>query len=561
MKIRFIITILLTMVATAGPAPLDSLQRAYTELRYGMFICFGIETFYGGDYWNNSKPPAVSVWNPTSVNCKNWADAAKTAKMTYGLLTTKHHWGFCLWNTSTTAYNSMNAGTARIDVVKTYCDAFRADNLLPGLYYSMFDAFDSVDASYGAFDRTMWNKKKPFIEQQLRELLTNYGPIPVLVFDGWAWRMGHNAVPYQELREFVKSLQPNCLMCDHDGVGRPWDNDVVMYEEPKGVYCPAGNTIASNQGQCIVSQASGSWFWTGGGTYMTAQNIATHLSNLEPRYCNFLLNCPPNKNGVLDLSMVDTITKAASLWSPNVDRPPLPAQPHAIEHPVTPVGAASAAGADAWNAVDGYNDVFSPTSVGQTLWTGAPVPQFVTVDLGTKYYNLEILGYLPRQDYSGTIRNLRGNITGYVISVSDDNGSFKQIASGTWAADSTYKIAEWTPPAAGRYIRLQVTSANGNDSVAVNEIAVGGRALVPSTTPSFTAEARLKCPLSIVRTSRIFLNITDRQLQETAGPGVVTMFDVSGKLVRRTGTDDLPDLRKDFGFAGGVYVIKSPQRR
>ena len=285
------------MVATAGPAPLDSLQRAYTELRYGMFICFGIETFYGGDYWNNSKPPAITVWNPSAVNCKNWADAAKTAKMTYGLLTTKHHWGFCLWNTSTTAYNSMNAGTARIDVVKAYCDAFRADNLIPGLYYSMFDVFDSVDASYGSFNRTMWNKKKPFIEQQLRELLTNYGPIPVLVFDGWAWRMGHNAVPYQEIREFVKSLQPNCLMCDHDGVGRPWDNDVIMYEEPKGVYCPAGNTVASNQGQCIVSQASGSWFWTGCGTSMTAQNIATHLSNLEPRYCNFLLNCPPNKIG------------------------------------------------------------------------------------------------------------------------------------------------------------------------------------------------------------------------------------------------------------------------
>jgi len=556
MKIKFIATILLTMIAAVSSAPLDSLQRAYTELRYGMFICFGIETFYGGDYWNNSKPPAVSVWNPTSVNCKNWADAAKAAKMKYGLLTTKHHWGFCLWNTATNAYNSMNAGSAHIDVVKAYCDAFRADSLLPGLYYSMFDVFDSVDASYGSYNRTMWNKKKPFIEQQLRELLTNYGPIPILVFDGWAWRMGHNAVPYQEIREFVKSLQPNCLMCDHDGVGRPWDNDVVMYEEPKGVYCAAGNTIASNQGQCIVSQASGSWFWTGGGTYMTAQNIATHLSNLEPRYCNFLLNCPPNKNGALDPSMVDTITKAASLWSPNLNRPPLPTQPHAIEHPVTPVGAATASGISAWNAVDGYNDVFSPTSVGQTLWTASPAPQSVTVDLGIKYYNLEMLGYLPRQDYSGTIRNLRGNITGYAISVSDDNGSFKQIASGTWAADSTYKIAEWTPPAAGRYIRLQATSANGNDSVAINEIAVGGRALIPSTTPSFAADARRKSLLSIDRTTRIFLAITGRRLQEPAFSGITAIYDASGNLVKRAGREGFPNMPKDFNAARGVYLLR-----
>ena len=482
----FVYGTLFFTAASLAAAPLDSLQRAYTQLRYGMFICYGIETFYGGDYWNNPKPPAASVWNPSALNCKNWADAAKAAKMKYGLFTTKHHWGFCLWKTSTTAYNCMNSGALRTDVVQAYCDAFRADSLLPGLYYSMFDVFDSVDGGYGAFNRTLWNKKKTYIEQQLRELLTNYGPIPILVIDGWAWRMGHNAVPYQEIREFVKSLQPNCLISDHDGVGRPWDNDVVMYEEPKGVYCPAGNALASNQGQCIVSQASGSWFWTGGGASMTVANIRTHLVNLEQRYCNFLLNCPPTAGGVLDQRIIDTITKAGSGWTPNLNRTPLPTQPHAIEHPITPIAATSGSGlsaGSAWNAIDGYNDVLGATTVGQNLWsaTGAP-PQSVTIDLGAKYYNIEILGYLPRQDYSGSNRNLTGNITGYVISISDDNSAFQQVASGTWPADSSYKIAEWTPVSSGRYVRLQATSANGN-TVVINEIALGGRTHTPTTTP------------------------------------------------------------------------------
>jgi alpha-L-fucosidase len=525
------------MIATAGPAPLDSLQRAYTELRYGMFICFGIETFYGGDYWNNSKPPAITVWNPSAVNCKNWADAAKTAKMTYGLLTTKHHWGFCLWNTSTTAYNSMNAGTARIDVVKAYCDAFRADNLLPGLYYSMFDVFDSVDASYGAFDRTMWNKKKPFIEQQLRELLTNYGPIPILVVDGWAWRMGHNAVPYREIREFVKSLQPNCLMSDHDGVGRPWDNDIVMYEEPKGVYCPAGNTLASNQGQCIVSQASGSWFWTGGGAYMTAQNIFTHLSNLEQRYCNFLLNCPPTKNGVLDQNVIDTITKAASLWTPNLTRLPLPTQPHAIEHPITAQGAATGNGVSAWNAIDGYNDVLGSTTVGQTIWTSTgSMPQFVTIDLGAKYYNLEILGYLPRQDYSGSVRNLSGNITGYAISVSDDNASFRQVATGTWPGDSTYKIAEWSPAASGRYVRLLVTSTNGNANAVINEVEVGGRTHVPTTTPIKILSDRVARPPRSTPIPEKSVAFDERYLIGAVSKDF-RLYNLSGRAIQRANVD------------------------
>ena len=278
-------------------APLDSLQRAYTELRYGMFICFGIETFYGGDYWNNPTPPAQNVWNLTSLNCKNWADAAKAAKMKYGLLTTKHHWGFCLWNTATTTYNCMNSGALRTDVVKAYCDAFRADSLLPGLYYSMFDAHDSINGVYSSYSPALWNKKKAFIEQQLRELLTNYGPIPLLDIDGWAWQMGHNTIPYQEIRDFVKSLQPDCVIADHDGVGQPWDDDIVLYEEPKGVYCPPTNTNAAHQEQTIVTQASGSWFWTGGGTYMTTANILSHLTNLEPRHCNFLLDCPPTTAG------------------------------------------------------------------------------------------------------------------------------------------------------------------------------------------------------------------------------------------------------------------------
>jgi alpha-L-fucosidase len=547
--------LLLPATLSAQETSLDSLKRAYTELRFGMFICFGIESFNNGDYWNNPKPPAASVWKLTNLNCKNWADAAKSAKMKYGLLTTKHHYGFCLWNTSTTTYNCMNSGTLRTDVVKAYCDAFRADSLLPGLYYSMFDVADSVDGGHASFSRTMWNKKKDYVKQQLRELLTNYGPIPILVFDGWAWEMGHNTIPYQEIREFVKSLQPNCLICDHDGVGRPWDNDIVMYEEPKGVYCPPGNTYAANQGQIIVSQASGSWFWTGGGTYMTSANIRTHLANLEPRYCNFLLDCPPNGNGVLDQHIIDTLTKVGSSWTPNMNRAPLPVQPHAIEHPLTAVAATYGNGSNAWNAIEGYNDVFGPTSVGQTLLTAGAPSQVITIDLGVKYYYLEILGYLPRQDYAGTSRNLAGNITGYTLSVSDDNTTFTQVASGTWAADSTYKIAEWAPPAAGRYIRLQATSANGNASVVVNEIEVGGRVHTPTTTPVKIANNTARAAVLLKSSSGLFINTGFGFLNSNRIGSQCNVYDINGRLVKHCFGVEL--FNNDFGKSHGVYLIKA----
>jgi alpha-L-fucosidase len=269
---------------------------------------------------------------------------------------------------------------------------------------------------------------------------------------------------------------------------------------------------------------------------MTTANILTHLSNLEPRYCNFLLNCPPTSGGVIDQRIVDTITKAGKSWTANMSRPPLPAQPHAIEHPVTPVGAANGAGVSAWNAIDGYNDVFSPTSVGQTIWKGGAPTQSVTIDLGVKYYNLEILGYLPRQDYIGSVRNLHGNITGYTISVSDDNSAFQQVASGAWPADSTYKIAEWSPATGGRYVRLQATSASGSDSVVINEISIGGRTHTPTTMPvRTTPHAALQfLPSKHVPEKSVVIGGLC-PVKSFAAPEYI--FDMAGRTMKRSATD------------------------
>ncbi len=558
--IFFCLPICLTQVS--AQSTLDSLQRAYVNLRYGMFICYGIETFNGGDYWNNSTPPAASVWNPADTpNCKSWADAAKTAKMTYGLLTTKHHYGFCLWNTATTTYNCMNEGAVRIDVVKAYCDAFRADSLLPGLYFSMFDVHDSIEGGYSSYNPALWNKKKTFIEQQLRELLTNYGPIPILDIDGWAWQMGHNTIPYQEIRDFVKSLQPNCLIADHDGVGQPWEEDIVLYEEPKGIYCPATNANAAHQEQTVVTQYNGSWFWTAGSThtvtYMTTANILSHLTNLEPRYCNFLLDCPPTTAGILPPAMIDSIEKVGNSWTPNPNRTPLPTQPHHVEHPVTPVAAVTGSGANGWNAIDGYNDRSSATAIDQTLLTiSAAPPQTVTVDLGSVYTNLEILGYLPRQDYTGSAHVMTGNITGYTISLSSDNSNFTQVASGTWSGDSTLKIAEWSPPATGRYVQLKAVSTVGNASVVINELEFGGRLDTPAVATGVLNRLSSKAAQGIG--PRSFTTATGAIRLSPADASLFCIYNVSGRLIKRVeGDRSYLDIRKSLAGSEQLYIIKA----
>lgn len=101
---------------------LPQLQQEFVDLRFGMFIHFNIPTFMDHDWADPQASPLL--FNPTKLNCDQWAKAAKSANMAYGCLTTKHHSGFAIWDTKTTDYNVMSSPLKR-DVVKEYTEAFR----------------------------------------------------------------------------------------------------------------------------------------------------------------------------------------------------------------------------------------------------------------------------------------------------------------------------------------------------------------------------------------------------------------------------------------------------
>jgi alpha-L-fucosidase len=233
--------------------PLEEVQREYIELRFGMFIHFGILTYTGE--WAEPNLD-IDLFNPTALDTGQWADAAVAAKMKYAVLTTRHHDGFALWNSAVSDFDvgSISWRNGQGDVVREYVDAFRQRGLPPGLYYSVWDATQGIGNT-----TSVTRAQIDYVKTQLTELLTNYGPIPILIFDGWSWKMGHKAVPYQEIRELVKSLQPDCLMLDHSHFMSPWDADVAAIEEPKGAFAPADNTYPATQGQKIVN--GNDWFW------------------------------------------------------------------------------------------------------------------------------------------------------------------------------------------------------------------------------------------------------------------------------------------------------------
>jgi alpha-L-fucosidase len=439
---------------------LEQLQRDFVELRFGMFIHFGILTFTGK--WGDGNLD-LAQFNPTGFDPGQWADAAVAAKMKYGVLTTRHHDGFALWPTKAGKYNVAHLPwrQGQGDVVAEYVTAFRNRGLLPGLYYSIWDI------THGVADGQLTPDKLAYVKTQLTELLSNYGPIPVLVMDGWSWQMGHHAVAYEEIRNLVKSLQPNCLLTDHTHLADPWDVDVVSFEEPKGAWSPVGNAYPGQQGQKVNAAGGNDWFWGPGmGDLMTVDDIVKrHLGDLESKWTNFLLNCPPNRDGLLDPDIVKLLNDVGAAWSPDLARPPLPAQGPQNERPYTPVSATASSG-NAKDAIDGKNDqgLYS-------MWqpTGA-LPQSLTLDLGRVRPDLGWLAVLPR--YHDERSSTDGNVTWYRILTSSDGDDFEERAAGPWTADGRMKVATFASTAA-RYVRFEIRGANG--SPAVTEVTVGAQ--------------------------------------------------------------------------------------
>ncbi|HMH24360.1 MAG TPA: alpha-L-fucosidase, partial [Puia sp.] len=239
-----------------GPERLHALQQQFEDLRFGMFIHFNIPTFMDQDWADPDASPVL--FDPKKLDCNQWALAAKSANMSYGCLTTKHHSGFCIWDTKTTDYNSMHSPLKR-DVVREYVNAFRAQGLKTMLYYSILDTHHKLRPGF------ITPQHIQMVKAQLTELLTNYGEITALIIDGWdaPWsRISYDDIPFEEIYRLVKSLQPNCLLMDLNSAKYP--AEALMYTDIKSYEQGAGQHISKENNRlpalsCLPLNAA--WFW------------------------------------------------------------------------------------------------------------------------------------------------------------------------------------------------------------------------------------------------------------------------------------------------------------
>lgn len=288
-------------------------QQEFVDLRFGMFIHFNMPTFFNED-WPDPDAPS-NLFNPTKMDCKQWAKAAKSAKMTYGCLTTKHHSGFCIWDTKTTDYGVMSSPFKR-DVVKEYVDAFRNEGLKVMLYYSILDTHARLRPNCITPEHIEMTKA------QLSELLTSYGEITALIIDGWdaPWsRLSYDEVPFEEIYRLVKSIQPNCLVMDLNAAKYP--AEALFYTDIKSYEQGAGQHISKDTNRlpslsCLPLQAS--WFWKENFpttvVKIPEQVVNDNIVPLGKAHCNFILNVAPNRDGLMDANALKALKEIGKLW-------------------------------------------------------------------------------------------------------------------------------------------------------------------------------------------------------------------------------------------------------
>jgi alpha-L-fucosidase len=425
----------------ANSAP-NAIQKEVIKRGYGMFIHFGINTFNQTE-WSDGKLP-VSSYNPTQLDPDQWVATAKEAGFRHVVLVTKHHDGFCLWNSQYTDYD-VASSPVKTDVVKAVADACKKYGVQLGLYYSLWDRHEP---SYKDKDP---KKYIDFMNAQLTELLTNYGPVCELWFDGaWDRKIENWYIP--EVYQHIKKLQPNCAVTiNHtigvgksgvNNIGQPrnfqqgdtirfWpvdfrtkDPNLVRFDDPKLYthngqlhYLPFEHTL------CISDR----WNWFQKKDVLPARPV----DELEQLFywCTahdnaMLLNVPPDQTGRLRENERQRLFELADRLGIRNGKKVLPKAPENIilKMPVTADNTASKS--DAAYAVD-YDM--------ESYWRAANNNASLEISLDRKkaFNKISLFEYADMKDLGDGFSNLRVfGVTKFSVEIHQEN-SWKQIHAGT----------------------------------------------------------------------------------------------------------------------------------
>jgi len=273
------------------------------------------------------------TFNPTQFNPEKWAYAAKAAGMKYVVFTTKHHDGFCMFDSKYTDYSITDSACSfskndRANVTKEVFDAFRKQGIWTGAYFSKPDWHNENywDPTFPPYDRNpnydpakkpeKWNKFVEFTQNQILELLTDYGKVDLLWLDGgwvqpytetspkWGYKPMNQDIGMDSLVEKARKLQPGLIVVDR-AVEGPNQNYLTPEQKIPSEPLPYPWESCMTMGD--------SWSYVPNDNYKSANELITNLVLIVSRGGNFLLNVAPNAQGEWDDIAFDRL-RAIGKW-------------------------------------------------------------------------------------------------------------------------------------------------------------------------------------------------------------------------------------------------------
>lgn len=321
----FLFTVLFTV--NVFSQSLNPSHKWFEDARFGMFIHFGPYSVLGDGEWvMQNRPIKVNEYkklqkffNPQDFDAKEWVKIAKDAGMKYITFTSRHHDGFSNWNTLLSDWNIMNTPYFGRDLLKELADECHKEGIKLVLYYSLID-WSRDDYQYwtgrtgqgcGRTERGSWNSYIDFMKAQLTELLTNYGEISGIWFDGdWDQHPNDSHTHttsrvdwhYREIYDLIHSIQPDCMISNNHHKEPIKGEDYQAFERD----LPGENQAGFSDGQTVSAHLpletcetmNKTWGYNiTDDNFKSTKELIHYLVRAAGYGANLLLNVGPMPNG------------------------------------------------------------------------------------------------------------------------------------------------------------------------------------------------------------------------------------------------------------------------
>ncbi len=321
----------------------EARMQWWNEARFGMFIHWGLYSIPAGEY-NGKQIPGIGEWimnkaqipveeyekfavqfNPVKFNAEEWVKIAKNAGMKYIVITSKHHDGFCLWDSKVTKWDVMDATPFKRDILKELKDACEKNQIKLCFYHSIMDwhhpdaqapffpNYNDTERSNPNFPRYV----KKYLKPQLKELVLNYGKLGILWFDG-EWIKDWTSPMGKDLYNYVRNLQPDIIINNRVDKGRQGMQGMNEQGDFAGDYGTPEQEIPDTGLPGVAWEScmtmNDSWgYKSSDNNWKSSEMLIRNIIDITSKGGNYLLNVGPTSEGLIPEASVERL-KTIGAW-------------------------------------------------------------------------------------------------------------------------------------------------------------------------------------------------------------------------------------------------------